>query len=172
MDGLANHLEVDDTRVYVSIQGGRLHAMVRATDKDTFDEKALEVGLKVHTNPAQPAVIDPETEEVITPAVPASGPLIPAPGTTIAELGQIVLIPGTYDADGNELTPPVMDNRYHVNFWLAPWLVEKGFWKQWAVVWTQNGQPVDPNTQEEAVTFQGIELIDPITVKSQANIIL
>lgn len=77
MDGLANHLEVDDTRVYVSIQGGRLHAMVRATDKDTFDEKALEVGLKVHTNPAQPAVIDPETEEVITPAVPASGPLVP-----------------------------------------------------------------------------------------------
>ena len=160
---------VDGTRVYVSIEGGRLWAMVRATDKDTFDTKALEVGLKVYQNPAVPAVIDPETEEVITPAVPASGPLIPAPGVTITEMGPHVLIPGTYDEDGNELTPPTLDNRHHVNFWLNPALVERGLWKQWALAWTANGSAVVPNNNEEAIAFQGIELIDPQTVTSPAN---
>ena len=166
------HLEVDGVRVYATLEGGLLSCMVRATDKATFDAQALAVGLKVYQNPAIPAVIDPETGEVITPAVEASGPLIPSPGTTITELGPLVLTPGTYDEEGNELTPPVMDNRYHVNSWLAPWLVERGGWKTWGVMWTQNGQPVDPNNAEEAVAYQGIELIDPLTVSSPSNILL
>lgn len=159
----------DDTHVYVTLEGGRLWAMVRATDKATFDQKALEVGLKVYTNPAQPAVIDPDTEEVLTPAVEASGPLIPAPGVTITEMGPHVIVPGTYDEEGNEVTAPVMDNRHHVNFWLPPRLVEIGLWKQWALAWTANGQPGIPNNAEESVVFQGIELIDPLTVSSPAN---
>ena len=69
------HLEVDGVRVYTTLEGGLLSCMVRATDKATFDAQALAVGLKVYQNPAIPAVIDPETGEVITPAVPASGPL-------------------------------------------------------------------------------------------------
>lgn len=166
------HLTVDGTRVYAALQGGRLHAMVRATDKDTFDQKALEVGLKVHSSPAKPAIIDPETQEVITLAVEASGPLIPAPGVTIAEIGQLVLTPGTYDEDGNEVTAPVLDKRYHANFWLGPHLVDRGLWKQWAVAWTENGYPVNSNNQEEAVEFQGIELIDPTTVSSPSNVLL
>ena len=166
------HLEVDGVRVYAALSGGVLACMVRATDKATFDAQALAVGLKVYTNPAIPAVTDPETGEVITPAVEASGPLIPAPGTTITELGPLVLTPGTYDEEGNEVTPPVMDNRYHANFWLAPRLVEAGGWKQWGVMWTQNGQPVDPNNAEEAVSYGGIELIDPLTVSSPSNVLL
>lgn len=167
-----SHLEIDGTRVYVTLQGGRLHAMVRATDQATFDAQALAVGLKVYKNPAIPAVIDPETNEVIIPAVEASGPLTPAPGVTIAELGPYTLVPGTYDEEGNEVTAPVLDNRFHANFWLGPHLVERGLWKQWAVAWTQNGQPVNPNNAEEAVEFQGIELIDPQTVTSPANVLL
>jgi len=160
---------IDDTRVYVSIEGGRLWAMVRATDKATFDQKALEVGLKVYTNPAQPEVLDEETGEVIQQAIPASGELIPAPGVTITEMGPHVLVPGTYDEDGNEVTAPVLDNRFHSNFWLSPVLVERGLWKQWALAWTLNGYTVTPNNQEEAIEFQGIELIDPQTVSSPAN---
>lgn len=159
---------IDDTRVYITIEGGRLWAMVRAMDKATFDAKALEVGLKVHTNPAQPEVLD-EEGNVLSPAVEASGPLIPAPGVTITEMGSHVLTLGTYDEDGNEVTPPVLDNRYHVNFWLAHSLVERGLWKQWALAWTANGQPGAPNHTEESVAFQGIELIDPQTVTSPAN---
>lgn len=163
------HLEIDGTRVYATLEGGRLWAMIRATDKATFDQKALEVGLKVHSIPAVPAIIDPVTEEVLFPAEPASGPLIPASGVTITEMGPHVLVPGTYDADGTELTPPVLDNRYHVNFWLGPHLVDRGNWKQWALAWTMNGQAGTPNTAEESVVYSGIELIDPITVTSPAN---
>lgn len=164
-----SYLEIDGTRVYVSLEGGRLWAMVRATDQATFDAKALEVGLKVYTNPAEPAIIDPETGEVLFPAEPPSGPLIPAPGVTITEMGPHVLVPGTYDENGNEVTAPVLDTRYHANFWLGPHLVERGNWKQWALAWTLNGYQVSPNNQEEAVEFQGIELIDPQTVTSPAN---
>ena len=161
----------DEPRLYVSIEGGRLWAMVRATDQATFDQKALEVGLKVYTNPAQDEVLD-EEGNVVTPAVPASGPLIPAPGATITEIGPLVLTPGTYAEDGTEITPPVMDNRYHVNFWLAPRLVERGLWMQWALAWTNNGQPGTPNHVEESVVYDGIELIDPLTVSSPSNVLL
>jgi len=159
---------IDDTRVYVTLEGGRLWAMVRATDKATFDAKALEVGLKVYTNPAQPEVLD-EEGNVVTPAVEASGELIPAPGVTITEMGPHVLVPGTYDQDGNEVTAPVLDNRFHSNFWLGPHLVERGLWKQWALAWTANGQAGTPNNAEESVVYEGIELIDPVTVTSPAN---
>jgi hypothetical protein len=146
--------------------------MVRATDQATFDQKALEVGLKVYTNPAIPAVTDPETGEVITPAVPASGPLVPAPGVTITEMGPHTLVPAVYDEDGNEVSPATVDPRYHVNAWLAPWLVERGLWEQWALTWTQNGQPGTPNHAEESVVYEGIELIDPLTVTSPSNVLL
>jgi hypothetical protein len=163
--------DTQEPRLYVSIEGGRLWAMVRATDQATFDQKALEVGLKVYTNPAQDEVLD-EDGNVVTPAVPASGPVIPAPGVTITEIGPLVLTPGTYAEDGTEITPPVMDNRYHVNFWLAPRLVERGLWMQWALAWTENGQPGTPNHAEESVVYEGIELIDPLTVSSPSNVLL
>lgn len=166
------HLEVDGVRVYATLSGGILSCMVRATDQATFDAQALSVGLKVYTNRAQPAVIDPETSEVVTPAVEASGPLIPAPGITITEIGPMVLTSGTYDEDGNEVTSPVVDPRWHVNFWLGPAAVERGLWKQWGVAWTQNGQPVDPNNAEEAIVYAGIELIDPATVQHPENVLL
>lgn len=30
-------------------------------------------------------------------------------------VGSVTTTPGTYDEDGNEVTPPVVDGRYHVN---------------------------------------------------------
>ena len=165
------HLEVDGVRVYAALNGGLLACMVRAADKATFDAQALAVKLKVYTNPAQDEVLD-EEGNVVTPAVPASGPLIPAPGVTITEIGPLVLTPGTYAEDGTEITPPVMDNRYHVNFWLAPRLVERGLWMQWALAWTENGQSGTPNHAEESVVYEGIELIDPLTVSSPSNVLL
>jgi len=165
------HLEVDGVRVYAALNGGVLACMVRATDQATFDAQALAVKLKVYTNPAQDEVLD-EEGNVVTPAVPASGPLIPAPGVTITEIGPLVLTPGTYAEDGTEITPPVMDNRYHANFWIGPAGVERGAWKQWGIAWTQNGQPVNPNNAEEGVAYGGIELIDPLTVSSPSNVLL
>ena len=163
---------VDGIRVYVSIEGGRLCAMIRAADKATFDAQALAVGLKYHQTRAQPAVIDPETGEVITPAVEASGPLVPAGGTTITEIGPLVLQPAILDDDGNEIAPAIVDNRYHVNSWLSPEVVEEGKWREWSVAWSMYGQPARPNHNETALEFQGIELIDPMTVTSPSNVMM
>jgi len=163
------HLAVDGVRVYAAIDRGNLWCMVRAPDKATFDAQALAVGLKVYMNSARPAVIDHETQEVTIPAVEASGPLIPAHGVTITEIGDLVLVPAVLDDENNIITLAVTDERYHVNFWLNADLVKLGGWKQWAVAWTLNGQPVDQNNQEQGMAFQGIELIDPTTVTSPSN---
>ena len=70
-------LYVHDTPVYATLNGGYLAVMTRATDEDTFNAVALQVGLVVHSNPEQPATYDDEGTE-LTPLVPASGPLVPA----------------------------------------------------------------------------------------------
>jgi len=43
------------------------------------------------------------------------GEPVPAEHVRIDTLGPVVITPGTYDEEGNELTPPVMDDWYHVN---------------------------------------------------------
>jgi len=163
---------VDGVKAHVTFDRGNLWAMIRATDKATFDAQALAVGLKVHKHPAQPEVIDPETQEVIREAVPASGPLVPAPGVTIAELGPHVITPGEYDDEGNETKAPVMDTRHHVNFWLSAQLVEAGLWTQWAATWSVYGAQAEANKQEVALEYQGVELIDPLTIDSPSNRLL
>jgi hypothetical protein len=163
---------VDGIRALVTLEGGRLGVMIRAQTKEIFDAMALSVGIKKYQNPEIPAVIDPETEEVIEEAVPASGPLIASPNVTIHEIGPFVITPGVYDDEGNEIEPPVIDNRYHVNFWLGPRLVRKGLWKQWAVTWPTQGEPSTPNKSERGVVFQGIELIDPLTIQTPSNRLL
>ena len=166
------HLEVEGVRVYAALSGGVLACMVRATDKATFDAQALAVGLKVYTNPAIPAVTDPETEEVITPAVEASGALVPAKGITITEMGPLVLTPAVLDAEGTVVTLAVLDTRYHANFWLGPAAVARGEWEGWGVLWSIHGADATPNNLEEGVEYGGIELIDPMTVSSPSNILL
>lgn len=163
---------VDGVRVYVAFDRGNLWAMIRAPDKATFDDQALAVGLKIYQNQAQDAMTDPDTGEVLKPAVDASGPLITAPGATITEIGPHVITPGKYDNEGNELSPPILDTRHHVNFWLNSRLVGIGAWEKWALAWSQNGSSVTPNKSEQALELQGIELIDPATVYSPSNRLL
>jgi len=163
---------IDDVEVYATLDRGNLWCMVRATDKATFDAQVLAVGLKVHETPAQPAILDPETQEVITPAVEASGPLIPARGVTITEIGPHTLVPAVVDADGGEVTPATIDNRYHVNFWLDAATVARGEWMKWATAWTYYGSDIVSNAEETGVSMNGIELIDPETVKRPSNTLL
>ena len=165
------HLEVEGVRVYAALSGGVLACMVRATDKATFDAQALAVGLKVYTNPAQDEVLDGEGS-VITPAVPASGALVPAKGITITEMGPLVLTPAVLDAEGTVVTPAVLDTRYHANFWLGPAAVARGEWEGWGVLWSIHGVDATPNHLEEGVEYGGIELIDPMTVSSASNVLL
>lgn len=139
---------VDGTRVFVAFDRGCLACMVRAPSKAVFDAMALAVGLRFED--AEGNIRTPRT-------------------TTITELGPMVLAPGTYDAEGNELTPPVYDSRYHVNFWLGPDTVAAGAWQEWALQWTVNGTESVANNQEVAAVLNQIELIDPATVTSPSN---
>ena len=165
-------LYVDDTPVYAKLSGGVLHCMIRCTDEATFEAVGLQVGLLRYENPAQDAVVDPETGEEITPAVPASGAVIPTQGNTVTRIGSHVITPATYDEEGNEVTPAVMDDRFHVNFWLSPEATKRGEWESWIVQWMSNGTLAQQNKSEVALKYQGVELIDPLTVGTPSNVLL
>lgn len=163
---------IDGVEIYAALDRWNLWCMIRATDKATFEAQALAVKLKVHETPEVSAVLDPETGDVITAAIPASGPLVPTAGVTITEMGPLVLVPAMLDADGEVTTPAFMDNRHHVNFWLDAATVARGEWMQWATDWTYYGKAIVPNSVEDGSSLYGIELIDPATVKQPRNVLL
>ena len=169
---MSEPLVIDGVRIYAKLDRGNLWCMVRAVDKATFDAQALAVGLTTYTNPAVDAVTDPDTGVIVTPAIEPSGPVVPARGVTITEIGSHVLTPATYDEEGNVLTPAVLDNRYHVNFWLDAGTVALGAWMKWATQWTYYGAAIEPNNMEDGTDLQGIELIDPQTVAKAVNVLL
>lgn len=142
---------VNGVRCYVAIENGILRAMIRAENKMTFDGAALSVGLRYLNDEG----------ETVTPR-----------SVTITELGPYVITPATYDAEGNELTPAVVDNRHHVNFWIDLTRTEDQSWQQWGPLWTTNGQLAASNASEVAYAYNGIELIDPMTVSSPSNVLL
>jgi hypothetical protein len=162
---------IDDTPVYATLSGGRLSTMVRATDEATFDTVGLQVGLLRYENPAQDAVVD-EDGNVITEAVPASGAIIPTQGNTVVRLGPHVITPATYDDEGNELTPAVMDDRYHANFTLGPEATAREEWVAWIEQWMANGTLAQQNKSEVALLYQGVEVIDPASISSPSNVLL
>jgi len=162
---------INDEPVYAKLSGGILHCMVRATDEDTFNTAAKMVGLLVHQDQGSDAVVD-EEGNVITPAVPPSGPLVPTQGNTVTYIGPQVLTPATYDDEGNELTPAVMDNRFHVNFWLGTEATERGDWINWIEQWMANGTLAEQNRSEVALEYQGVEVIDPASIQSPSNVLL
>ena len=159
-----------ETPVYAKLSGGILHCMVRANDEDTFNAVGLQVGLLVHENPAQDAVLD-EDGNVLQEAVEASGAIIPASGNTVTRIGPHVITPAVLDDDGNVVTPAVTDDRYHANFWLGSEVVSRGNWEQWCIQWMA-GTDGTPNSSEESKVAQGIELIDPLSVATPHNVLL
>ena len=165
-------LFVDDTPVYAQLMGGILHVMVRADSEEIFDQAGLEVGLLQHKEPGSDAVVD-EEGNVIQEAVPPSGPMIATKGNTVYKMGPHVITPGVYDEEGNEVTPPVMDNRFHVNFWLGSETVERGNWTTWILQWMQQGEnTASPNKNETSTYLNGIELIDPLSIETRSNVLL
>jgi hypothetical protein len=160
-----------ETAVFAKLSGGVLHCMVRAIDEDTFNAVGLSVGLLSYENPTQPEVLD-EEGNVVTAAVEASGAIVPSAGNTVTRIGPHVITPGTYDDEGVELTAPVVDSRYHVNFWLGADVVARGAWEPWIVQWMASDLPGTPNKDESSLAMNGIELIDPLTITSPSNVLL
>jgi hypothetical protein len=171
MSDSTEHLIMDSVRIYGVMDRGNLWLMSRSTDKETFDAFAVDAGLKFYTNPSQAEVLD-EDGEVERQAVAASGPLKIYPDVTIAEPISHVLKAGVYDAEGNETTAPVMDNRYHVNIWIGPKMLSRNAWMRWATLWTHYGDAIVANAGEDGTAMSGVELIDPATVAQPANLLL
>jgi hypothetical protein len=88
-----------------------------------------------------------------------------------ADMPRIKLTPGTYDAEGNELTAPTFDARYHANILLGPRIVARGTWKEPLLNYYRFGALVgQKNAEEVAYAVGGVELIDPDTIRSPSNI--
>ena len=67
--------------------------------------------------------------------------------------------------------PGVYDSRYHANILLGPNIVARGTWKEPLLNYAVNGQLVtDRNRDELAYVMNGVELIDPDTIRSPANV--
>ena len=160
-DEETGRLFVNDTPVFAKMMGGTLHCMIRATDEATFNSVGLSVNLLEEIN-----ILDDEGNPT------GETKIVTTSGNTVTRLGPHVLVPGTYDEEGNELTPPVLDNRYHVNFWLGPETVARGNWVQWILDWMTNGATGSPNRSEESLAHMGIELLDPLTITSPSNVLL
>lgn len=60
-------------------------------------------------------------------------------GDTIAPLGNITLTPATFDEDGNELTAPVLSDKWHVDVLWAAAENEPDSWKAFAVTLSDLG---------------------------------
>ena len=67
----------------------------------------------------------------------------------------------------------MVDNRYHVNFWLSDRNLEVPNWQSWLQAWTLTGQDVvNVNNQEVAKELNFVELIDPVSISSPSNVML
>lgn len=161
---------VDGVRVNVAFDRNDLFFMVRLPSPEYLLPAMRSVGLIIPVVPAKDAVIDEITGEELEPARPASEEERYIEGLIVVQLGPYMLSPPTFDSDGNLLTSAIVDTRHHVNIWVPAQHVSKGAWEQPALMWTQNGSLAQSNSGEVAVSYNGVELIDPYTIQTPYNV--
>ncbi len=168
-DGRLHVVDEDEnaTPVFAKVSGGVLHCMVRCADEAAFDNVGLSVGLLTHENEGSAEVLD-EDGNVVQEAVAPSGAIVPAKGNTVTRIGPHVTTPAVLDEDGNTVTPAAMDDRFHCNFWIPA----SSNWEPLILEWTSNGTTSTSNGSEKAIAYQGIELIDPMSVDTPHNVLL
>jgi len=155
MSEIIQDADGNDVTVFISTASGFVDAICRADTKAAWEAAALSQNLLVD---------DPERG------------LIPAPGANIDVLGPVVITEAVLDDEGNEVTPAVMDTRYHVNLRIAEPMLSavnsEGFlkWKVTAINWTTYGQPETGNKSEAGVRLASVTLIDPATINSPARV--
>ena len=141
--------------VPVQIVGGRLQFVVRCVDKSTFENLALFVGL-------MKPILDENNN--------LAG-LTHTRSSQISQIGPIIITPAVMDEE-TEITPAVVDNRWHANAMLSPVATRAGAWEQWALTWTLTGSVLteeQKNANEYGVSKNGIELLDPKTIITPAR---
>lgn len=161
--------------------GGMIDGAARSTDRDSTLAALLDAGLIL---PVYEPITDPETGEVTWESTgeidyDSNGHPIEADGVEVVFLGNLVLTEGTYDEDGNELTPPVIDTHDSINFRMTGHSLEiesevtpgELKWVETAVLWSLYGSP-DPvqNKNEVGVVYGESSLIEPDTIISLKNV--
>ena len=154
--------------VFASYSGGILDASTRSVDYDTFMANTITAGLRY---PLTIAVTDEETGEVTHEP---TGEYATAKGVDINHIGSVVVTAGTYDADGNELTPPIIDTRHHADIRMMPpatdQVDEYGItkWHIWSMQWMFGGvDDTNRNASEEGKSMYGTTLLDTDTINSK-----
>lgn len=152
--------------VNLAVSGAFVDAIVRAPDEAALLAAALAAGLRYEITAE---IVDEETGET---SARGTGDFAWAAGVSVDVIGAVTLSAGTYDDDGEEITAPVVDQRYHVNIRLAPPAVERldedgtPKWHRWALAWSQYGEAdTQINAAESALVFMGVALIDPDTIR-------
>ncbi len=146
----------NEVEVFVRSSGGMVDALVRANTEADWLIGAVFYGLLI------------ESEQ----------DLVPAPGVEISPIGPAVIELGSYSTEGEEIVPPVVDQRFHVNLRIHGPALERVVegtdfpkWKQMAINWTRLGEEdVSVNSEERAVVLGNVALIDPDSVKSQSRV--
>lgn len=163
--------EENPLMAYVAMSGGYIDAVVRAADLTAFENAAKAAELLYELTET---VLDPDTGEQV---VQGTGEWAVAKGVSIDHIGPIIITPGTYDEAGNVLTAPVLDTRHHANIRLGPPATERVDqdgnlkWHKWALAWTTNGTPdTQINSNENAMVFMNVALIDPETINTPSRI--
>lgn len=173
MSAMVEDQNGDLVEIYADISSGYVDTIIRAKDRATFETAARARGLYYEETLT---VTDPETGEQTQQG---TGEWKKAPGVNIDPIGPVTLTPAIYDVEGVEITPAVVDTRYHVNMRIdepalsrmdddVPTLER---WKVTAVLWSMNGTPVEAvNAAEDAVALYDVELIDPDTISSPSRV--
>lgn len=132
----------EPVEVFIRLANGYMDAICRATDQAAWEAACIAYNL-----------------------ADADGNL--RDGVHVDVLGPVVITPGTYDADGAEITPPTFDERYHVNLRVA----EDRDWQAVCIAWMQHGD-ADPeiNRDEVALVYSGVSLIDPDTIHTPVRV--
>lgn len=153
-------IETKDTgtpvETFSRVDGGRLFFMIRCTDKATWQAAGVQFKL-----------LEQGRDKVSKPAR----------GISVAEIGAVQIVPPVMDKKGNIVTPAVVDSRYHVNVLVDPSVlarVDPDGYERWKLTATafMSGTDAPANNLEVSKRLQGVELIDPTTVATPANVFL
>lgn len=150
-----------------SWQGGRILMMGRATSREVMHSTLVQAELMF----ARLSMDWEGTRYYYGSDVDAAEEQPYAYDPRVAPMPRIMLTPGIYDEDGNELTAPTFDSRYHANVLLGTDIVARGTWKEPLLNYYHNGALVgEKNAEEVAYEVGGVELIDPDTIRSPGNV--
>lgn len=155
----------DGTEVecFVAEHNGMIDALLRADTEEVWTAAAISAEILEYATARK---ADGSTETFLRPVK----------GNNIGVLGPVIITPGEYDEEGNELVAPVMDNRYHVNLRVAEPALSKvndgGYpkWKETVLAWMNFGvDDTTSNKNEVGKKLSAVTLIDPTSIQTPAQ---